>query len=162
MWMILMQLVGTKAKAKVIQSPAKLWLLSASDRNGLFSHVENISLRLNFYPFIAASILLSILLVTNPDLLVHGVAVLSLSLLFMIAMDYWVGMVLSAGNVSMVLTLVSKMIFMAVMINIHLDLVWYVLLAVVLFISCLLLRKRAQRNFLVANLSAANSSARAS
>jgi hypothetical protein len=153
LWMILMFLGGTKARFKVMQSPAKLWLLTANDRAGQFNITENISLRLNLYPAVTASLLLIIWLIINPAFLVHGIAALCLSLLFVIAVDYYLGLLSPSGKASLMLLLFAKMAFMFAVAHMHVDLVWYVLVAIILLIACLFFRRRAKINFLVANLS---------
>lgn len=153
LWMILMFLGGTKARFKVMQSPAKLWLLNESDRAGQFKVTENISLRLNFYPAVTASLLLMVWLIINPDFLVHGIAALCLSLLFVIAVDYYLGLLSSGGKTSLMFLLFAKMAFMFAVAHMHVDLVWYLLVAIILLMACLFFRRRAKINFLVANLS---------
>lgn len=162
LWMILLHLGGTKAKVKVIQSPAKLWLLSDGDRRSLFAVSENISLRLNIYPFLTACGLLLIWSVLNPNLIVHGLVALGLCLLCVIAVDYFVGMVASVGTPALLIGLLVKMAFMFFAAHAHLGVEWYLFIAIALLVSCIVFRQRALQKFLVANLSAANSSARAS
>jgi hypothetical protein len=144
---------GTRAKVKVAQSAAKLWLLNASDRAGQFQVTENISLRLNLYSAVTASLLLMIWLIINPTFLVHGIAALCLSFLFVTLVDYYSGLLFPSNKASLMIFLFAKMAFMLVMTFARFDIVWYVLLAVILLILCLLFRKRAKASFLVGNLS---------
>jgi hypothetical protein len=153
LWLILLLLGGVKAKVKVTQSSAKLWLLGASDRAGQFETTENISLRLNLYSFFVASFLLMIWLIVNPSLVVNGIAALCLSLLFVIAADYCAGLLAPKGQASLVLLLLARIVFMLVVTFMRVDIGWYLLVAVILLMSCLFFRKRAKTNFLVANLS---------
>ena len=153
LWLILLLLGGTKAKVKVAQSSAKLWLLSASDRTGQFETTENISLRLNVYGFLVASLLLMIWLIINPSFVVSGIAALCLSLLFVIAADYYSGLLFLNSKASLVVLLFTKMAFMLVVTFARFDITWYVLIAVILLTLCLFFRQKAKRNFLVANLS---------
>jgi hypothetical protein len=153
LWLILLLLGGVKAKVKVTQSAAKLWLLNASDRAGQFNVTENISLRLNLYQFITASLLLMIWLIINPTFLVYGIAALCLSFLFVTLVDSYSGLLFSSNKASLMIFLFAKMAFMLVMTFARFDIIWYVLLAVILLILCLLFRKRAKTSFLVGNLS---------
>ena len=153
LWLILLLLGGTKAKVKVMQSSAKLWMLSASDRAGQFEATENISLRLNLYGFFVASLLLIIWLIINPSFIVNGIAALCLSFLFVIAADYYAGLLAPRGQASSLLLIFSKMVFMFSVTFMRLDIGWYLLVAVILSMSCLFFRQRAKRDFLVANLS---------
>ena len=153
LWLILILLGGVKAKVKVTQSSAKLWLLSASDRAGQFETTENISLRLNLYSFFVASLLLMIWLTINPSFVVNGVAALCLSLLFVIAADYYSGLLAPRGQASSFFLIFSKMAFMLSVTYVQVNIGWYLLVAVILLVSCLFFRQKAKTNFLVANLS---------
>lgn len=153
LWMILLFLNGTKAKIKITQSHAKLWLLSNGDRIEQFKTVENLSFRLNAYLFLVASLLLVVWININPSLLIHGVAALCLSFLLIIATDYYAGLIMSANKVSLMGLAFFKMGFMAVITFMQFNVLWYLFLAIVLLFVCLVFRKRAQRNYLGANLS---------
>ena len=153
LWMILLFLNGTKAKIKITQSHAKLWLLSDGGRIEQFKTVENLSFRLNVYLLFAASLMLGIWISTNPSLLVHGVAALCLSFLLMTTIDYYTGLIMPANKVSLMALMFIKMALMSAMTFMRFDIQWYVLIAIVLLVCCMLFRNRAKRNFLVANLS---------
>jgi hypothetical protein len=153
LWMILLVLAGTKARLKVTQSQAKLWLLHDGNRADQFSITENILLRLTLYSSVAAFMLLMLWSYINPDFMVHGVGAFFLSLLFVIALDYYSGFIFPGAKFSLIIFLLIKMAFMFVMVYVHIYFVWYMVLAVVLFGICMLVRRRAKRNFLMANLS---------
>lgn len=153
LWMILLFLNGTKAKIKITQSHAKLWLLSDGDRIEQFKTVENLTFRLNMYLFLVASLMLIIWISMNPSLLIHGVAALCLSFLLIAATDYYAGLIMPANKVSLMVLVFFKMGFMAVITFMQLDIVWYILIAIVLLSLCVVFRKRAQRDYLGANLS---------
>jgi hypothetical protein len=153
LWLILLLLGGTKAKVKVAQSSAKLWLLSASDRAGQFESTENISLRLNLYSFLVASLLLVIWLIINPALVVNGIAALCLSLLFVTLVDYYSGLLFPSNKAPFIVLLFVKVAFMLAVTFARFDITWYVLIAAILLMLCIFFRQRAKRNFLVANLS---------
>lgn len=153
LWLILLLLGGTKAKFTITQSPAKLWLLGANNRAGQFDITENISLRLNVYSLMCASFLLMIWIIINPNSLVHGVAALYLSFLFVVAADYYSGLLSHRGKASVVFLLAAKMVVMLSLTFSSFDIVWYVLLAIILLVLCVVFRKRAKAKFLVGNLS---------
>lgn len=153
LWMILLFLNGTKAKLKITQSHAKLWLLSSSDRVGQFKTTENILLRLNLYSFFMASLLLILWIAANPAFLVDGVAAMCLSFLITVAVDYSSGLIMPRGKATLLVLVFAKMALMSAMAFMHFNILWYLLIAIALLVLCLLFRKRAQRDFLVANLS---------
>lgn len=153
LWMILLVLAGTKARLKVTQSQAKLWLLHDGNRMGQFDITENILLRLTIYSLAAAFMLLMLWSYINPDFMVHGIGALFLSLLFVITLDYYSGFIFPGAKSSLIIFLLIKMAFMWAMVFMHIDFIWYIALVVVLFAICILVRNRAKRNFLAANLS---------
>ncbi len=153
LWMILLLLNGTKAKIKITQSHAKLWLLGMGDRIEQFKTVENLSFRLNFYPFLVASLLLAIWIMINPSLFIHGIAALCISFLLIMATDYYTGLIMPANKASLMVLVFLKMGLMAVITFMQLDILWYLLIAIILLSLCVVFRKRAQRDYLGANLS---------
>lgn len=153
LWMILLFLNGTRAKIKITQSHAKLWLLNDGGRIEQFKTAENLTFRLNMYLFLVASLMLIIWISMNPSLLIHGVAALCLSFLLITATDYYTGLIMPANKVSLMVLVFFKMGFMAVITFMQLDLLWYLLIAIVLLFLCVLFRKRAQSDYLGANLS---------
>ncbi len=153
LWMILLVLNGTKAKIKITQSHAKLWLLNGGDRIEQFKTVENLSFRLNVSPFLAASLLLIIWIMINPSLFIHGIAALCISFLLITATDYYTGLIMPANKASLMVLVFLKMGLMAVITFMQLDILWYLLIAIVLLSLCVVFRKRAQRDYLCANLS---------
>ncbi len=150
---ILLVLIGNKVKIKVIQSHSKFWLLCGGDRIEQFRAVESLTFRLNAYQFLVATLLLVIWISINPGLLIHGVAALCLSFLSITATDYYTGFVVRANKISAVVLVFLNMGFMAAITFLPLDFFWYPLMATVFFFLCVVFRKRAQRNFLGANLS---------
>lgn len=153
LWMILLFLNGTTAKIKITQSHAKLWLLSDGGRIEQFKTVESLSFRLNVYLFLVASLLLIIWISINPSLLIHGIAALCLSFLLITAIDYYTGLIMPANKASLMVLVFFKMAFMAVITFMQLDVLWYLFIAIVLLFLCVVFRKRAQRDYLGANLS---------
>lgn len=153
LWMILLFLNGTRAKIKITQSHAKLWLLSDSGRIEHFKTVENLTFRLNVYLLLVAVLMLGIWISMNPSLLIHGIAAVCLSFLLITATDYYAGFIMPSNKVLLMVLLFAKMGFMAAITFMQLELMWYLLMAIVLLFLCVIFRKRAQRNFLGANLS---------
>ena len=151
--MILLVLIGNKVKINVIQSHSKFWLLCGGDRIEQFRAVENLTFRLNAYQFLVATLLLVIWISINPSLLIHGVAALCLSFLSITATDYYTGFVVRAKKISAVFLVFLNMGFMVAITFMPLDIFWYPLMAIVLLFLWGMFRKRAQRNFLSANLS---------
>jgi hypothetical protein len=151
LWLILLTLCGTKAKYKL--ALPSLWLLNSGGRVELFNVTENIWLRLHLYQFINAFLLLIIWLIINPSLYVNGVAALCLSLLFVIAVDYYSGLIPSGSKASLMALLFVKMAFMSALVFARFDTVWYVCLVIILFVLCVFFRNRAKAKFLVGNLS---------
>lgn len=153
LWLILLLSSGLKEKHNVIISAAKLWLLNAGDRAGQFTVTENLFFRLNAYQFLVAALLLIIWISINPNLLMHGVAALCLSFLSITATDYYTGLAVRTNKVLAVFLVLLNCGFMAAIAFMPLDVFWYSLMAIVLLFFCVVFRKRAQRNFLSANLS---------
>jgi hypothetical protein len=153
LWMILLFLNGTKAKLKITQSHAKLWLLSDGGRIELFKTAEKLTVRLNLYLLLMASLMLGLWISMNSSLLIHGIAAVCLSFLLVIATDYYTGLILPTNKVLLMVLVFVKMGFMAAITFMQLSVVWYLLMAVVLLFLCVVFRKRAQKDFLRANLS---------
>jgi Na+(H+)/acetate symporter ActP len=89
----------------------------------------------------------------NSSLLIHGIAAVCLSFLLVIATDYYTGLILPTNKVLLMVLVFVKMGFMAAITFMQLSVVWYLLMAVVLLFLCVVFRKRAQKDFLRANLS---------
>lgn len=153
LWMILLFLNGTRAKIKITQSHAKLWLLNDGGRIEQFKTAEHLTLRLNVYLLMVAALMLALWISMNPSLLVHGVAALCLSFLLVVATDYYAGLIMPANKVLLMVLVFVKMGFMAAITFMQLGLIWYLLMAIILLLMCVVFRKRAQRDFMCANLS---------
>ncbi len=153
LWMILLFLNGTKAKIKITQSHAKLWLLNDGGRIAQFKTAENLTFRLNVYLLMVALLMLGLWISMNSGLLVHGVAAVCLSFLLVTATDYYTGLIMPANKVLLMVLLFVKMGFMSAITFMQLGLVWYLLIAIILLLLCVVFRKRAQRDFMGANLS---------
>jgi hypothetical protein len=154
LWMILLLLVGAKARLKVTQSHAKLWLLTDGDRLSQFNITENILLRLNIYPLVVSCMLLILWSCINPDLMAHGIGALFLSFLFVVVIDYCSGFVFQEFKFSAIILIFIKMIFMSVTMFMNINFIWYMVLVVILLGVGMFARGRAKRNFLIANFSA--------
>ncbi len=153
LWMILMILGGTKAKMKVVQSQAKLWLLHDSNRVGQFSITEHILIRLAFYSFFPASVLLAAWCYINPELVVYGLGALCLGFLLVVLFDYYAGFIYQSAKVPAVALVFVKMALLFVLAQVHLSVGWYLVIAAVLLGLIIIARSRAKNNFLVGNLS---------
>ena len=153
LWMILLFLNGTRAKIKITQSHAKLWLLNDGGRIEQFKTAERLTFRLNVYLLMVAAFMLALWVSMNPNLIVHGVAALGLSFLLVVATDYYAGLIMPANKVPLMVLVFVKMGFMAVITFMQLGLMWYLLMATILVLMCVVFRRRAQRDFMGANLS---------
>jgi hypothetical protein len=153
LWMILLFLNGTRAKIKITQSHAKLWLLYDGGRIEQFKTAELLTFRLNVYLLMVASLMLGLWISMNPSLLVHGVAALCLSFLLVVATDYYAGLIMPANKVLLMVLVFVKMGFMVAITFMQLGLMWYLLMAIILVLMCVVFRERAQRYYLGANLS---------
>ncbi|RYG10706.1 MAG: hypothetical protein EOO07_21710, partial [Chitinophagaceae bacterium] len=136
LWMILLLLLGVKARIKVMQSQAKLWLLNDGDRLAQFNITENIMLRLNIYPVIVALMLLMLWSSINPELMTHALRALFAVMLFVIALDYCSGFVVQGAKYSLLVFMLFKMGFMSAMVFIPFNFLGYVTLVAALLGVC--------------------------
>lgn len=151
LWMIMMHLGGTKARVKIGQSHMKLWLLGGDDRQQQFQVTESLSLRLYAYTFATGLMMLAMWIITNPEFAMHGFISLCLVQLFVIAADYYHGFILKIGSPALVVLLLFKMTFMWVLAFIHLDLVWYAVMAAAIISLGAIFRSDAKKKFVSAN-----------
>ncbi|GGY87191.1 hypothetical protein GCM10011613_35480 [Cellvibrio zantedeschiae] len=151
LWMILMHMGGSKVRMKLGQSHMKLWLFNDGDRLHQFRVTENLSFRLYAYTFITALMMLVIWIFSNPSLALHGVICLCLVQLFVIAADYYGGFILKIGNPVLLVSLLLKMTFMFALVFIHLDYVWYLVIAAVIISLGAIFRQEAKKRFVSAN-----------
>ncbi len=154
LWMILLILLGGKARIKVMQSQAKIWLLHDGNRHSQFKITEGILLRLHAYPLLVSFMLLMFWSYLNPNLIAHGLGALLLSALFVVALDYCSGFIFQGAKFSSLIFIFVKMGFMSAMVFMHFNPIGYLMAATVILGVCALARNRAKRIFLVANLSA--------
>jgi len=153
LWMIFLLLGGGKPRIKVVQSQAKLWLLSGNSRLEQFYITENLLLKLALYALIPASLLLVIWCQINPELARYGVMGFLLSLLCVMVLDYFAGFIYPGARIFFLIFVFIKMAIMFAFIFLRVETEWYALMAVILIGLLMLARRHAKKNFLVGNLS---------